>query len=130
MIDTSEGPFPIAAEKVERPPAECGCACGPPAVEEPTAVVNEAQPTPRGHIARWFVRIKPRKSVSPGTRRAAVILRNGGPFFLGVGPGLGRIRYENAALFKLFKMFKTHRLIRLLNILNVLNRQSLLNIVS
>ncbi len=90
MIDTSERPLTVAAEKVERPPAECCCAHGPSAVLEATAVVNEAQPTPRGHIARWFVRIKPRQSLSPSARRAAVILRNGGRFFLDVSPGVLR----------------------------------------
>ena len=81
MIDTGERPLPVAAEQIERPPAESSRACGPSAVEETTAVVNEAQPTPRGHIARWFVRIKPRQSLSPSPRCTAVKLGNGGPFF-------------------------------------------------
>jgi hypothetical protein len=86
MIDTSERPLTVAAEKVERPPSESGGTRGPSAVEETTAVVNEAQPTPRGYIARWFVRIKPRQSLSPSPRCTAVILGNRGALFLRLAP--------------------------------------------
>ena len=63
MIDASECPFTIAAKQIERSPAESCCLSGPTAVEEPAAIVNEAQPTPRRHVSRCIVgssRAKPR----------------------------------------------------------------------
>ena len=59
---------------------------GPTAVEEAATVVNETQPTPRRHVSRCIVRIKPRQSLSPSTRRATVILGNGGLLFLRLAP--------------------------------------------
>lgn len=52
MIGAGERPLTVAAEQIERPPTESSRAYGPSAVEETAAVVNEAQPTSRRHVAR------------------------------------------------------------------------------
>jgi hypothetical protein len=45
LVDAGKRPFPVAAEQVKRSPAKFCRACGPSAIEEVAAVVNEAQPT-------------------------------------------------------------------------------------
>ena len=88
VFDAGERPLPITAKQIKRPPAESRRAPGPSAVEETAAVVDEAQPTLRRHVARRFVRIEPRERFGPSARRATVVLDDGGAFFLGVGPGV------------------------------------------
>ena len=86
VIDAGEWSLAITAEKIKRPPTQRRSARGPSSVEETTTIVNEAQPAPRRHITLWFVRIEPRQGFCPYARRAAVILNDGGPFFLGIAP--------------------------------------------
>ena len=86
MIDASECPFPIAAKQIERSPAECCCLSGPSTIEEPTAIVNEPQPTARRYVSRCIVGIEPRKAFGPRAWRACIVLHDGGAFLLGVQP--------------------------------------------
>jgi hypothetical protein len=119
VIDAGERPLPIAAEQIKRAPAESRRTLSPSTVEKTATVVNEAQPAPRRHVARWFVWVEPRQRLSPGARRTAVIFDDGGAFFLGVSPGIV-LCYRLRPLFKLFKMFRSRIGRRVLNILNVL----------
>jgi hypothetical protein len=91
VIDAGERPLPIAAEQIERPPAERDRVCGPSTVEETAAVVDEAQPTLRRHVARRFVRIEPRQRFGPSARRTTVMFDDGGTFLLGVRPRVTRL---------------------------------------
>jgi hypothetical protein len=106
VIEAGERAFPIAAEQVEWAPAERRRVCGPTAVEEAAAVVDEAQPAPCRHVAGWFVRIEPRKAFGPGARRASVVLDDGGPLLVGVGPPVRNFAFLTGPHLKWLKHLK------------------------
>jgi hypothetical protein len=107
VIDARPGGMPVAAEQVERPPTQCLGPLRPSVVQEPAAVINELQPALWGHVVRWLRMIKPCQRLSPGPRRARLVLDKGrlaslGPsrscrrLLVGIGPGLVRRRLRNA----------------------------------
>jgi hypothetical protein len=90
MIDACEWPLSIAAEQIKRPPAKIRGFGGPTAVEETAAVIKEAQPSFRRHVAQWFVRIEPGEAFGPSARCSAVVLDNCGALVVSVRPRFGR----------------------------------------
>jgi hypothetical protein len=78
----------VAAEQVERPPAEC-CGLGrPAAIQERSAIVHELEPPLPRHIVRRPSAVEAGESFSPCPRRAAIVFNNGRSFLMGVGPAI------------------------------------------
>jgi len=86
MIDPGGGPLAVAAEQVERPPAERRCDGAERAIEEAANIIDEGQPALRRHVARRTVGMQPGATLGPGAQDVAVILDDRGTFFLGLAP--------------------------------------------
>ena len=137
MIDSGEGPLPIATEQVQRSPAQRGSLFGPAGIEETSYVVDELLPALRRHVSKRALGTQPGEALGPGARDLAIMLDDRGTLLLRFAPGcegvIERWRcrcWRLCSVFNLFKMFGSRVYWGVLIILNNLNgvrgRRSLL----
>jgi hypothetical protein len=90
MIDTGKWPLAVAAEQVERPPAQRLDAGGSAAIEKSTAIIDELNPPLCRHVAGWPRWIKSSERFGPSAWYGPIIFDNCGPFVLALGPCVKR----------------------------------------
>src|SRR5262245_53734273 len=108
----------VATEQFKRPPAQRVCLNMPASIDESRTSIDESDPVFGRHAGRWRGRIEPRQCLGPCAGHTGAVFDDGGTFFLGVGPNIGRYRRYVLGLFKLFKMFKRRGGTDVLNVLN------------
>jgi hypothetical protein len=120
-VDAGKRSVAVAAEKVERSPAERDGDSAERPVEEENDVVDEALPAVPWYAFGRPGGIEPGETFRPGARDAALVFDDRAAFFFGLHERRERRRRGLCSSFNFLKMFKSRCRGGVLNILNISN---------